>query len=62
MSGEISTYGGGGYYLDFDKYKNNTNATIRTLFDKLWLERGSRALILQFTTYNYNYNLFFTLK
>lgn len=60
-SGEISTYYGGGYYFDFKNTVEETNKTVMELFHNLWLDRGSRALILQFTTYNVNINLFFTL-
>uniref|UniRef100_A0A1B6L2A3 Uncharacterized protein n=1 Tax=Graphocephala atropunctata TaxID=36148 RepID=A0A1B6L2A3_9HEMI len=62
ITGEISTYGGGGFYFDFDKTLDSTNDTIRELFQNLWLDRGSRALVLQFTAYNKNENIFFTLQ
>ncbi|KAG8250081.1 polycystic kidney disease 2-like 1 protein isoform X1 [Homalodisca vitripennis] len=62
ITGEISTYGGGGFSLDFSDTLETTNNTIRELFQNLWLDRGSRALILQFTTYNTNENIFFTLQ
>lgn len=61
-SGEISSYFGGGFYFDLKPLMDDSNTTIRKLFEDLWIDRGSRAIILQFTTYNPNENLFFTLQ
>lgn len=62
LDGEISTYRGGGYYLDFKENMSETNESIQELYKGLWLDRSSRGLVLQFTTYNANENLFFTLQ
>lgn len=61
MSGQISTYGGGGYYFDFKRDMEKTNSSVMELLRDTWLDRGSRALIMQFTTYSVNENIFFTL-
>lgn len=62
VPGEVSTYGGGGYYVDFDLNMDDTNTTMELLLNSLWLDRATRAVILQFTTYNPYDNLFFTLR
>ncbi|XP_006007388.1 polycystin-2 [Latimeria chalumnae] len=56
--GLISTYSGGGYYLDLSKTRVESAAQIKTLKDRLWLDRGTRAVFFDFSVYNANINLF----
>lgn len=72
--GKAATYGGGGYYIDLITHTNqNTSSfknylkqamkeTLKRLYDQNWLDRGMRALFLDFTTYNVNVNLFCFIK
>ncbi|KAG9344020.1 hypothetical protein JZ751_012496 [Albula glossodonta] len=56
--GQISSYGGGGYYLDLSRSREETAAQLHTLKDNLWLDRGTRAVFIDFSLYNGNINLF----
>ncbi|KAI1887415.1 hypothetical protein AGOR_G00190060 [Albula goreensis] len=56
--GQISSYGGGGYYLDLSRSREETATQLHTLKDNLWLDRGTRAVFIDFSLYNGNINLF----
>nr|XP_040042074.1 polycystin-2 [Gasterosteus aculeatus aculeatus] len=56
--GQISKYGGGGYYQDLSRTKEESAAQLQFLKDQLWLDRGTRAVFLDFSVYNGNINLF----
>ncbi|XP_017264887.1 polycystin-2 isoform X2 [Kryptolebias marmoratus] len=56
--GQVSKYGGGGYYQDLSRTKEESAAQLRFLKDHLWLDRGTRAVFLDFSVYNGNINLF----
>lgn len=56
--GQVSQYGGGGYYQDLSRTKEESAAHIQFLKDYLWLDRGTRAVFLDFSVYNGNINLF----
>ncbi|XP_071973028.1 polycystin-2 isoform X2 [Engystomops pustulosus] len=56
--GLISTYSGAGYYLDLSRNREEAAAQIVTLKNNLWLDRGTRAVFIDFTVYNANINLF----
>ncbi|XP_075421646.1 polycystin-2 isoform X2 [Ascaphus truei] len=56
--GVIATYSGAGYYLDLSRNRQETAAQITTLKKNLWLDRGTRALFIDFSVYNANINLF----
>ncbi|KAJ8336193.1 hypothetical protein SKAU_G00395360 [Synaphobranchus kaupii] len=56
--GLISSYGGGGYYLDLSRSRDDTASQLHTLKEHLWLDRGSRAVFIDFSVYNANVNLF----
>lgn len=60
--GIFATYGSGGYYLDLGEKKEFTGAKIQDLKKNLWIDRGSRAVIIDFTVYNTNVNLFVVCK
>ncbi|XP_053559279.1 polycystin-2 isoform X2 [Bombina bombina] len=56
--GLISTYSGAGYYLDLSRNREEAAALILTLKNNLWLDRGTRAVFIDFSVYNANINLF----
>ncbi|XP_034044494.1 polycystin-2 isoform X2 [Thalassophryne amazonica] len=56
--GQISKYGGGGYYQDLSRTKEESAIQLQFLKDHLWLDRGTRAVFLDFSIYNSNINLF----
>lgn len=56
--GQVSKYGGGGYYQDLSRTKEDSANRLQFLKDNLWLDRGSRAVFLDFSVYNGNINLF----
>ncbi|CAH1104598.1 unnamed protein product [Psylliodes chrysocephalus] len=56
--GEISTYNGGGYYVNLSRNKSKTIQLIQDLKDNLWITRGTRAILIDFNVYNGNLNLF----
>jgi polycystin 2 len=58
VSGQISTYGGGGYVKNLATTSAASSAIMQGLFDNLWTDRGTRAVFLDFTIYNANINLF----
>lgn len=60
--GDVSTYGGGGYYVDLTVDTVAGAQIIKDLKDNLWFDRGTRAVFTDFTTYNGNVNLFCSLK
>ncbi|XP_054875893.1 polycystin-2 [Poeciliopsis prolifica] len=56
--GQVSKYGGGGYYQDLSRTKEDSANRLQFLKDHLWLDRGTRAVFLDFSVYNGNINLF----
>ncbi|KAK7005356.1 polycystic kidney disease 2-like 1 protein, partial [Biomphalaria glabrata] len=56
--GKIHLYSGGGYIKDLHINKETSNQIINQLIDKLWIQRGARAVFISFTVYNANINLF----
>ncbi|KAM7419411.1 hypothetical protein PAMA_016501 [Pampus argenteus] len=56
--GQVSTYAGGGYYQDLSRTKEESAIQLQFLKDHLWLDRGTRAVFLDFSVYNSNINLF----
>uniref|UniRef100_A0A3P8Z1C4 Uncharacterized protein n=1 Tax=Esox lucius TaxID=8010 RepID=A0A3P8Z1C4_ESOLU len=56
--GLLATYSGGGYYQDLNKTKEQSAAVLAELMNNLWLDRGTRAVFIDFSTYNANINLF----
>ncbi|KAM4585529.1 polycystin-2 isoform 1-T1 [Odontesthes bonariensis] len=56
--GQVSQYGGGGYYQDLSRTKEESAIQLQFLKDHLWLDRGTRAVFLDFSVYNGNINLF----
>lgn len=56
--GQVSKYGGGGYYQDLSPTKEESLVQLQLLKEHLWLDRGTRAVFLDFSVYNGNVNLF----
>ncbi|KAM6940301.1 polycystin-2 isoform 1-T1 [Xenentodon cancila] len=56
--GQVSKYGGGGYYQDLSRTKEESAVQLQFLKNHLWLDRGTRAVFLDFSVYNGNINLF----
>lgn len=56
--GEVASYSGGGYYLDLSRNREDSANQLQVLKDNLWLDRGTRAVFLDFSVYNGNINLF----
>lgn len=56
--GQVSKYGGGGYYQDLSRTKEESAIQLQYLKDHLWLDRGTRAVFFDFSVYNGNINLF----
>lgn len=63
MWGQISTYSGeGGYIVDLGLSKVQASNILKQLKDNLWIDRGTRVVFIDFTTYNPNINLFVVSK
>ncbi|XP_076348881.1 polycystin-2-like protein 1 isoform X3 [Tachypleus tridentatus] len=60
--GLIETYGGGGSYADLGTNRSQAAAIMKELRENLWITRATRAIFLDFTTYNANVNLFCVAK
>jgi hypothetical protein len=61
--GIISTYSGeGGYIVDLTLNRTTAISTIKALKKDLWIDRGTRAVFIDFTTYNPNINLYVVTK
>lgn len=58
----ISSYGGGGYVQDLTPNYAAASFQFGELKEKLWLDRGTRVVFLDFTVYNANINLFCQIK
>lgn len=56
--GQVSQYGGGGFYQDLSRTREESLLQLQLLKDNLWLDRGTRAVFLDFSVYNGNINLF----
>ncbi|XP_030628303.1 polycystic kidney disease 2-like 1 protein [Chanos chanos] len=60
--GVLATYSGGGYYQDLAKTAEESAALLTTLWESLWLDHGTRAVFIDFSTYNANINLFCVIR
>ncbi|KAF7219597.1 polycystin-2-like protein 1 [Nothobranchius furzeri] len=56
--GLLTTYSGAGYYQDLSRTKEESADILAELMDNLWLDRGTRVVFIDFSTYNANINLF----
>ena len=55
---QFGYYSGNGYVQNLPKNKSNAGAILKELKEALWIDRGTRAVFLDFTVYNANINLF----
>ena len=60
--GQMAYYKGGGYVQDLALNKADSLSIIDTLMQNLWIDRGTRAVFVDFTVYNANINLFCVIK
>lgn len=60
--GMIATYSGAGYYLDLSRTREETATQIASLKKNAWLDRGTRAVFIDFSVYNANVNLFCVIR
>ncbi|KAM4607907.1 polycystin-2-like protein 1 [Polymixia lowei] len=60
--GLLSTYTGAGYYQDLSRTKEGSTAAVMELMEKLWLDHGTRAVFIDFSTYNANINMFCVIR
>ena len=56
VPGIYTTYGGGGYMAFFDINLNNSVRILNELYENIWLDRHSRAVMFDFTLFNGNTN------
>ncbi|PNJ86951.1 PKD2L1 isoform 1 [Pongo abelii] len=60
--GRLTSYSGGGYYLDLPGSRQGSAEALRDLQEGLWLDRGTRVVFIDFSVYNANINLFCVLR
>ncbi|KAH0624374.1 hypothetical protein JD844_031779 [Phrynosoma platyrhinos] len=60
--GKLTTYSGGGYYIDLKMTREESAEALQVLKENLWLDRGTRVVFLDFSVYNANINLFCVLR
>ncbi|KAK3910898.1 Polycystin-2, partial [Frankliniella fusca] len=56
--GEVETYGGGGFYADLPKDREQAEALLRELRDGRWLDEATRMLFVDMNLYNPDHNVF----
>ncbi|KAI1894633.1 hypothetical protein AGOR_G00117770 [Albula goreensis] len=60
--GLLTTYGGGGFYQDLKTTREESASVLMELKNNLWLDRGTRAVFIDFSAYNANINLFCVIR
>ena len=60
--GSLATYSGAGYVETLGLEKETTKQILRELREGIWIRRGTRYVVLDFTLYNVNTNLFCVVK
>nr|CAD7401394.1 unnamed protein product [Timema cristinae] len=58
VPGEYATYHGGGYVSPLGRNLKNSQVVLKFLQNFNWLDHHTRAVFIEFTTYNINRNLF----
>lgn len=58
MLGGISTYGGGGYVFELRGDEKSLLLRTKELETQAWIDRYTRAILIEFTVYNPGTNLF----
>ena len=61
-TGQIATYPGNGYEIILGVYRSETEAILDELYNNLWIDDKTRAIMIDFTVYNANINLFNQIK
>ncbi|KAK2906286.1 hypothetical protein Q8A73_010229 [Channa argus] len=56
--GKLALYRGGGFVAELGPDLQNASRTLEYLFNNKWLDTYTRAIIVEFTVYNANVNLF----
>uniref|UniRef100_A0A1B6KUS0 Uncharacterized protein n=1 Tax=Graphocephala atropunctata TaxID=36148 RepID=A0A1B6KUS0_9HEMI len=62
IDGILTNYNGGGYIALLQNINDKATQTIYKLRNGKWIDRGTRAVFIEFTIYNGNINLFCTFK
>ena len=60
--GKVGTYGGGGYVVNLGSSMLEASGVIADLKHHKWITRGTRAIMIDFTVYNANINLFCVVR
>lgn len=60
--GSIATYSGGGFYLDLPLDKEQCQLEIMKLQSNQWIDTATRIVVIEFTVYNGNVNMFGVAK
>ncbi|XP_072334894.1 polycystin-2-like protein 1 [Scyliorhinus torazame] len=60
--GKLTVYSGAGYYQDLKTKMEESAVILLDLKDSLWLDRGTRAIFIDFSVYNANINLFCVIR
>ncbi|KAJ0004973.1 hypothetical protein NQD34_011187, partial [Periophthalmus magnuspinnatus] len=60
--GLLTTYSGAGYYQDLGRTKDESQVILKELISNLWLDRGTRVVFIDFSTYNANINMFCVIR
>ena len=61
-SGSMGVYNGGGYIINLGEKRSESEAILADLKDQLWIDRGTRAVFIDFSVYNANINLFCVVR
>ena len=62
VNGKYGIYGAGGYLRNLGLNKIDSMDVIDYLKTNNWIDRSTRAVFLDFTTYNANINLFCNIR
>lgn len=57
FTGEYDVYGGGGYVQDLPNNRDTVNSVLGEITKYRWLDRSTRAVLIEFSLYNSNINL-----
>ncbi len=62
LYGNLHIYAGGGFYLDMSSNPCDSADQINELKENSWIDRGTRLVLLEFSLYNLNENIFCIVK
>lgn len=62
LYGNLHIYSGGGFHLDLSTDPCASSESIQELQDNSWITRGTRLVLLEFSLYNINENIFCIVK